>query len=89
MERKLELFCSAIETDRVSRPGGQNERNNKTIETQHFGKDKDQDHADVETRLLRSASDTGVSHNANGEAGRQARQTNTQTCAQMMEAPFF
>lgn len=37
--------------------------------TEYFGENEDQDHADEETRLLRTAADAGVTDDADGEAG--------------------
>jgi len=42
----------------------------QAVETQDLGEDEDQDHTDEETRLLGRASDSRISHDADGEPGR-------------------
>merc|ERR1719494_1729537 len=44
----------------------------KTVQTQHLSKNKDEDHADEEPGLLRSSPHTGVSHDTNSEPSGQA-----------------
>lgn len=66
---------------------GQNEGYDETIEPQNFSKDEDEDHADEEARLLCSAADSGISHNADGKAGSQAAQSHAQSCSQVQETP--
>jgi len=61
---------------------------NQTVETQHFGEDENQDHADEQTRLLCCSPHTGVSHDADRETGCQAREAHRQTGAQMNETPI-
>lgn len=55
-------------TDRLL--GVQVDGDDQTVETQHLGKDQYQDHADEETRLLRGASHTGVTDDADSKTGR-------------------
>lgn len=62
--------------------------NNQAVETQHFSENENQDHADEQTRLLCRATDTGIAHNADREAGRHAREADGQASAQVNEAPI-
>jgi hypothetical protein len=43
-------------------------------------------HADEETRLLRSSTDTSVTNDADGEASRETREADRETCAELDEA---
>lgn len=60
---------------------------NETVQTQHFGEDKDQDHSDEQARLLSCSTDTGISDDSDGETGGQAREADSETSSQMDEAP--
>lgn len=60
---------------------------NQTVQTQHFGENQDQNHADKQARLLGSAADASITDNADGKAGGEAGETDRQTSAQMDEAP--
>lgn len=40
----------------------------QAVQTQDFGENEDEDHADEETGLLGGAADTGVADDADGEA---------------------
>lgn len=42
---------------------------NQSVQTQHFGEDEDEDHANEEAGLLRCAADTGVADDADCEPG--------------------
>lgn len=59
----------------------------ETVQTQHFGEDKDQDHADEQARLLGRSTDTGISDDSNSETGSQAGEADSETSSQMDEAP--
>lgn len=65
--------------------GVQQQGHNQTVQTQDFGENQNQKHTDKQTGLLRGASDTSVTHNANGEAGGKSRQTDRQTSTQLDE----
>lgn len=67
--------------------GGENEGNDQAVEPQHLGENQDEDHADEEPRLLGSAPDARVAHDADGKASRQAAQAHAQTGTQVQEAP--
>ena len=60
--------------DRFSWSSGENERDDETVETQDLGEDENEDHADIETRLLSCASNARVTDDADRETGRQTRQ---------------
>lgn len=47
----------------------QNQRNDKSVQTEHFGENEDQNHSDEKSRLLRRSSNTGVADDANSVAG--------------------
>jgi len=51
--------------------GVHDEGDNETIKTQNFGENEDEDHADVETGLLRNTANTRVTDNADGKACRK------------------
>ena len=74
--------------DGLARSRGEDERDDETVETQDFSEDEDQDHADVEARLLGSAADTGVADDADSEAGSETRETDAQASAQVVERPL-
>ena len=78
-----------ILADRVSGSGGENQRDDQTVETQDLSEDEDQDHTDVETRLLGCTANTSVTNNTDRKTGSQTRQTDAQTSSQMVEAPFL
>lgn len=44
------------------------EGDNQAVQTQHFGENEDQDHANEEAGLLRGTADARVANNADGEA---------------------
>ena len=83
------MFASvACLTNRVSWLCGKDEGNNQTVQAQHLSENENQDHADVQTWLLSCSSYTGVSNDADGETGSQARQAYTKASAQMVKAPI-
>lgn len=53
--------------------------------TQDFGEDENQNHADKETGLLSSSSDTSVTDDADGEACSKTGQTDRETCTKLDE----
>ena len=73
--------------NRLTRSRGEDEWDDETVQTQYFSKDEDQDHAYVETWLLGSAADTGVTDNADSEASSETREADAQASAQVMESP--
>uniref|UniRef100_A0A182MGJ0 Uncharacterized protein n=1 Tax=Anopheles culicifacies TaxID=139723 RepID=A0A182MGJ0_9DIPT len=59
----------------------------KTVQTQHFSENEDQNHTDEQSRLLGSTTHTSITDNTDGETGGQSRETDSQTSAEMNEAP--
>jgi hypothetical protein len=59
----------------------------ESVKTQDLGEDEDQDHPDEEAGLLSRTPDPRISHDADGEAGRQTAETHGQSGAQVEEAP--
>jgi hypothetical protein len=55
------------------------------VRTQDFGENENQNHADEQPRLLRSSTDTSISHNSNGEAGSETSQTDSETSTELDE----
>ena len=64
----------------------EDEGDDETVETQDFGEDKDEDHADEETGLLGGPADAGVSDDPDGEAGSKAGETDGEAGCQVHEA---
>ena len=59
----------------------------EAVEAEDLCEDEDEDHADEEARLLRRPPHAGVAHDADGVAGRQARQAHREARAEMHETP--
>ena len=53
--------------------------------TQNFSENENQNHADEETRLLRSASHTGIAHDTNRETSCHTSETDGQTSTELDE----
>lgn len=70
------LFCS----------GEEDEGDDEAVETQDFGEDKDEDHADEEAGLLGRPADAGVTDDTDGETGGEAGQADGEASGQMHEA---
>jgi len=88
--RDIEIIVSECRArdylaDRLAGSSGQDERDDESVEAEHFGEDENEDHADVEARLLGGAAHARVAHDADREAGRQTRQAHAQARAQMVE----
>lgn len=71
-----DILCSS----RVQQQG-----DNQTVQTQHFGENQDQKHTDEQSWLLSGTSDTGVTNNTNGKTSSQTGQTDRQTGTQLDE----
>jgi hypothetical protein len=65
--------------------GCENKSHDETVQSQHFSKDKDEDHTHKKPRLLGRASNTRVSNNTNGEASSQTTKANREACSKMKE----
>ena len=63
------------------------QRDDQAVQDQHFGKDEDKNHADVETRLLRVSSHTCVADDTNGHACAHAGQADAEAGSQVEKAP--
>jgi hypothetical protein len=59
--------------------------NNETVQTQDFGENENQNHADEETGLLSSTTDTGVTDDTNGEASSKTSKTDRETSTELNE----
>ena len=59
------------------------EGRDESVETEDLGENEDQNHANVQFGLLRRPTNTRITNNANGHTGRQTRQTDCQTSAQI------
>jgi len=72
---------------------GDDEADDKTIEPECLGEDEDQDHADEELRLLRIGTNSGVSHDADGQSGSEGGQaygeTSGQVCVSLVGRVFI
>lgn len=71
--------------DILSGSGVQQQSDNQSVQTQHLGKDKNQDHTDKQSWLLGSTTDTGVTNDTDGETSSQTGQTNRETSTQLDE----
>lgn len=69
----------------VLRAGVEDKRNDKTVKTQHFGENENEDHADEETRLLGGTTHTGVTDNADGETSGETGETDRETGTELDE----
>lgn len=58
---------------------GQNQSNDKAVQTQSLSENEDQNHADEELGLLAVGANTSITNNANGEASSKGTQTTRQT----------
>jgi len=59
--------------------------NNQAVKTQDFGENENQNHADEETGLLSSSTDTGVTNDTNGETSSETSETDRQTSTELDE----
>jgi len=58
----------------------------KTVQTQDFSENENQDHANEESGLLSSTTDTSITNDTDGEASSKTSQTDGQTGAKLYEA---
>jgi hypothetical protein len=65
--------------------GGEEEGHDQAVETQDFGENEDENHADKETRLLGSPSHASIAHNSDSIAGCQTAEAHAQASAQMLQ----
>jgi hypothetical protein len=59
--------------------------NNETVQTQDFGENENQNHADEQTGLLSSSSHTGITDNTDGKASSKTSQTDGKTRTELNE----
>lgn len=71
---------------RPSGLGGEDERNDQTVETQGLSEDENQNHADEQLRLLCCGAHTRVTDDADGHAGSETSETDRETRAEVSEA---
>jgi hypothetical protein len=65
--------------------GVHQERDDKTVETQDFGENENQDHSNEETGLLGSSSDTGITNDTDSEASSKTGKTDGETGTKLNE----
>ena len=58
----------------------------RTVQTEYFGKDQDEDHTDEQTGLLRRSSYTRITNDTNRESGRKPRETDGETRTELDDA---
>ena len=86
--RKNEFRTDVIAADvGVSLLRVQVDGDDEAVETQDFSENEDEDHSNEEARLLCGSADAGVADDADGVACGQAGQADSQTSAEMNEAP--
>lgn len=59
----------------------------KTVKTQYFCKNEDQNHTDEQSRLLSCPPYSRISYDPNCEASSQTAETDSQTCTKLHETP--
>lgn len=69
------------------RPCREHKSNNKSIQTQHFRKDKDEDHANKQPGLLSCTTYTCIPHYPNRKPCGQTTETHRETSAKVKEGP--
>lgn len=77
--------CADLTNNVLCCSGVHQQGDNQAVQTQDFCKNQDQDHTDKQSWLLGGTSDTGVTDNADGEAGSQPCQADGQACTQLDE----
>ncbi|KAH9395003.1 hypothetical protein TYRP_005067 [Tyrophagus putrescentiae] len=83
MEREVGIHAQRRKEERKEKKeeekqlllGGEHKGDDQPVETQHLCENENENHADEETRLLGRAADARVADYADGEACRQAGQT--------------
>lgn len=59
---------------------------NQSVQTQHFGENENENHADKETGLLSGTTHASITDNSNGKAGGETGQTDGKTSTELDEA---
>lgn len=65
--------------------GVHEKRDDQAVETQNFGENENQDHADEKSWLLSSSTDTSVTDDTNGETGGQTSEADGETGTELDE----
>lgn len=65
--------------------GVHEQSNDKTIKTQDFGENKDQDHADKQPGLLGSTTNTSITDNSDSETSSHTSKTDSETGTELNE----
>ena len=65
-------YSSRLICTRLPGARGEQDSNDETVESESFGEDEDEDHADEQLGLLRVGPDSGVADDADGHAGGEA-----------------
>ena len=65
--------------------GVHEEGNDETVETQDFGENENKNHADEETGLLSSSSNTSITNNTNGKTGSETSKSDGETSTELNE----
>ena len=71
--------------DVVRGEGGQNDRDNQTVQTEGFGENQDQDHTDVDV-LLSVGAHTGIASHADGETCSEGGETAAKAGSEVLVA---
>ena len=67
--------------------GVQVDGNNESVQTQHLGKNEDQNHSYKQTRLLGSSSNTCITHYAYGKSSSQPTESYSQSSTKVNKTP--
>jgi len=76
----------SAEAGGVAGTGGNDETDDKTVQTEGLSEDKNEDHSDEETGLLGVGADTGITDNTDGETGSEGGHTDGKASTEVSEA---
>lgn len=92
-EARLCLSCPVLcqqarlaDTAHILRLRVHDESDDEAVQTENFGEDEDEDHADEESGLLGGTPHTGVADDTNGESGSKTSETDSKTGTELDEA---
>ena len=88
--RACKLFSSLGKTpppNKLTR--GEHQRHDESVETEHLGKDENEDHAHEQTWLLGCSSHTRITNNPNSEPGSQSTEPYRQSSTELSERPTW
>ena len=63
--------------------GGHDEGDNEAVESEHLGEDKDEDHANEQSRLLRCSTYSSISDNSDGKSSSKTGEADRQACSEV------